>query len=107
VPARVAAEAALADEGHRSSADAQGPAVNESLRHLAAGGLDDAREGRARHAHPRGRGVLVEALEVRKAQGLELVDAESHLFEAGQGDAGGLEVGARRWCGDAARAAGA
>jgi hypothetical protein len=82
VPAVLAPELPLADEGHRSPSDAQGASEDEGLGHFAARGLDDARKRGTRDSHPRGSVVLVEALEVGEAEGLQLVDAQGHFFEA-------------------------
>jgi hypothetical protein len=104
VAAATATEAPLTGERHGAAPDAQGPPLDERFGHLAPGGLDDPRECRARDPHPAGGLILVQALEIRQPQGLELVDAQRDLLESTQRDAGGLEVADPRGSDHPARA---
>jgi hypothetical protein len=104
VPARAAAKASLPDERDGATGDAQGPAVDERPGDLPSRGFHDAGERRPRHPHAGGGLLLVETLEIRQTQGLELVHAQRDLLEHGGRNPGGLEVGEAWRLADAAGA---
>jgi len=66
----------------RTSLDPQGPAVDEDIRDLVAGGLHDIAERLSGDAHFQSRVGLIESLEVCETEGLEFVMAQEDLLEA-------------------------
>jgi hypothetical protein len=70
-------------------------AVEQSVRHLTSSRFDDPPEGGSGNAHACGRTIMVEALEIREADGLQLVEPELNLLKPASGNTGGLEHGGR------------
>jgi hypothetical protein len=86
--------------------DAEGLSADERLGDLSPGALDDPTERRARNVHARRRRVVVQAIEVGQAQGLELVECHFDHVDLAGASAGRSEDGGGRLSGDPAAATG-
>lgn len=84
----------------------KGLACDKRIGGLAMGRFEDPPERRAGNVHPLGPVSLAEALDVRQADGLQLVDAHQDLIEVRGWDAGGLEENAPRLGVDSSATAG-
>jgi hypothetical protein len=76
---------------HWAFADHQEALEDEGARHCRPGAGQNAGEGGAGDAHPRGGGLLVEPFEISEAQRLEFVESEGLDFEFVRRSADGLE----------------
>jgi hypothetical protein len=85
---------------HRSRLDQEHPAIDETRGHGVPGAREDARVGLARHPHALGCRILVEPLEIAKADGLEFVEADHHRVGPARGPADGTKAPARQAAAD-------
>jgi hypothetical protein len=86
-----AGPAALRPAVHRAALDGEGGALDQGPGHRPASLGEHPAEGGPGDAHPAGGLLVVEALQVGQAQGLEPVQGHPVALEAGEGDPRRLE----------------
>ncbi|HVP06212.1 MAG TPA: hypothetical protein VMS71_00110 [Candidatus Acidoferrum sp.] len=77
--------------GNDTSFNLDGFAVNQCVRYLLVGRLENATKGRAGNIHPCSRILLIKTIEVGKPKGLELVNSQGDFLQLHERDSARLE----------------
>ena len=83
-----------------SAFDAEELSIDDGISDFAPGRLDDSPECLARDRHPQSSGLLVEPLQVGKANGFRLVQGEDHFLKSASRHTGRLESASRHAASD-------